>query len=38
MGRRASVTSASDSPIPDCHSAEHAFLGAVVNGKNRHND
>ncbi len=29
-------TSASESPTPDCHSAEHAFLGAVINCQNEH--
>ena len=26
-----SASTASDSPMPDCHSAEHAGLGALIN-------
>jgi hypothetical protein len=25
-----------DNPMPDCHSAEHAFLGAIINCQNQH--
>jgi hypothetical protein len=35
-GTRTSVTTADESPIPDCHSAEHAFMGAIVNCENQH--
>jgi len=35
-GARASASTASDSPMPDCHSAEHAGLGLIVNCKNEH--
>jgi len=37
-GVRASGSTASDGPMPDCHSAEHAGLGAIVNCKNEHRD
>ncbi|HZQ77658.1 MAG TPA: hypothetical protein VFE55_10035 [Acidimicrobiia bacterium] len=36
-GNATSVRTADESPIPDCHSAEHAFMGAIVNCKNQHN-
>jgi hypothetical protein len=32
----APTTSASDNPMPDCHSAEHAGLGLIINCKNEH--
>jgi hypothetical protein len=32
----ASHTTSSDSPVPDCHSAEHAGLGLIINCKNQH--
>jgi len=37
-GVPASASTASDSPMPDCHSAEHAGLGALVNCKHEHRD
>ena len=37
-GVPASASTASDSPIPNCHSAEHAGLGVIVNCKNEHKD
>jgi hypothetical protein len=35
-GARASTPSASESPTPDCHSAEHAGLGMVINCQSEH--
>ena len=35
-GHHASHSTSDDSPVPDCHSAEHAFLGLIVNCKNQH--
>jgi|GEM_PF-5437788 len=35
-GHHASHSTSDESPVPDCHSAEHAFLGAIVNCKNQH--
>ena len=35
-GHRASTPTASDSPTPDCHSAEHAGLGMVMNCQSEH--
>ena len=32
----ASAATASDGPVPDCHSAEHAGLGLVMNCKSEH--
>ncbi|HVW32504.1 MAG TPA: hypothetical protein VHL53_08205, partial [Acidimicrobiia bacterium] len=31
----ASASTASDGPMPDCHSAEHAGLGAIINCQNQ---
>jgi hypothetical protein len=35
-GTRASASTASENPMPDCHSAEHAGLGLIVNCQNEH--
>jgi hypothetical protein len=35
-GGRAAVRTASDNPAPDCHSAEHAGLGMIINCQNEH--
>ena len=35
-GARASTPTASENPAPDCHSAEHAGLGMVINCQSEH--
>ena len=32
----AHATTADESPMPDCHSAEHAGFGALINCQNQH--